>query len=322
MTFHDTRLPTAYQYSSQFGTGFQTVLQQTASGHEVRIARQSQGRHRFRISKQLQGNTEIAALKDFGIRMRGSLDSFRLKDTSDFTTATDGQASVLATNTSIGTGDGTEKKYQMVKWYNFGLTGAYARTITLPVSGTVLVNVNGVAQVLGVNFTVTSPGGVLTFTVAPPVGHVITAGFEFDVPARFEKNMDMWTAIRADATNVWSMPTLDCIEVLDEVEFPEKWEPGGTTIWGALSADFTIRLAQGTLHLVTAGAAINAFLPPAPTIHTGGPSLFSIRNLTGAAGTVQPRDDAGGAVGGTITAGNIAIFDLLVVGTTATWYRR
>ena len=321
MTFHNVRLPTGYQYSSQFGAGFQTVIQQTASGHEVRIARQSQGKHRFRLRKQLQGNAEMAALKDFGVRMRGALDSFRVKDVSDFTTAADGVSAHLITDVQIGNGDGSKQAYQLVKWYNFGLTGAYPRTMTLPVAGTVLVAVGAAPQTLGVDFTLTDPGGVITFTVAPGLGVPITAGFEFDVPARFEKTMDQWTSISSDGTNLWSLPTLDLVEVLDEVEYPEKYEPGGVTNWGAMAADFTISLAQGTFHLAAPSVPINAFLPPPPTLHPGGLDVLVLRN-DGGASTIQPRDDAGATVGGTIAANVSVVFDLLVTAGVATWYRR
>jgi uncharacterized protein (TIGR02217 family) len=61
----------------------------------------------------------------------------------------------------------------------------YVREISAPVAGTVLVAVNGVATT---NFTVNTSTGVVTFNAGsiPANGAVVTAGFEFDVPVRFD----------------------------------------------------------------------------------------------------------------------------------------
>ena len=50
------------------------------------------------------------------------------------------------------------------------------------------VAVNGVEKSSGSDFDVDASGGVVTFRAgrAPPVGSVVTAGFFFDVPVRFD----------------------------------------------------------------------------------------------------------------------------------------
>jgi uncharacterized protein (TIGR02217 family) len=52
----------------------------------------------------------------------------------------------------------------------------------------VLVAVAGAAKALGVDFTVDGATGVITFLPGhiPTAGQAITAGFEFDVPVRFD----------------------------------------------------------------------------------------------------------------------------------------
>ena len=54
MAFHDVLLPDGFQYASSAGPGFQTIVQQSGSGHETRIQRQSQALHRLSLLKQLQ----------------------------------------------------------------------------------------------------------------------------------------------------------------------------------------------------------------------------------------------------------------------------
>lgn len=75
------------------------------------------------------------------------------------------------------------KSSQLTKVY---ASGAYSwtRTITKPVAGTVKVAKAGVLQTSG--FSVDTTTGIVTFTNAPASGVAVTAGFEFDVPVRFD----------------------------------------------------------------------------------------------------------------------------------------
>lgn len=316
MSFHDVSLPDGFQYGSQSGPGFATVTQETASGHEYRLARQAQGRHRLRLRKALQSQSEMAALKTFALGRRGALHSFRVKDWADYTSNADGTTAPTALDCVLGTGDGSEVQFQLSKTYDSSGADPYVRTITCPVAGTVLVAVAGTPTAA---FTLTNPGGVLTMTAAPTAGQVVTAGFEFDVPCRFSEQLDRWNAIRADAYSVYSLADFDVVEVLDEVEQPELWYPGGGTDWGATSSDITLSMAQGELHLVTPGAAINAFLPAPPTLFMGGPRVFVVSVAAGSAGSVQLRDDGGSAVGAAIAAGTVRRVGCLVSGGSATW---
>jgi uncharacterized protein (TIGR02217 family) len=58
------------------------------------------------------------------------------------------------------------------------------RTIAKPVTGTVTIALNGTPQAYG--WSVSTTTGLITFTTAPAAGAAITAGFEFDVPVRFD----------------------------------------------------------------------------------------------------------------------------------------
>ena len=64
----------------------------------------------------------------------------------------------------------------------------YAREITKPVAGTVLVAVDGNEQAEGADFTVDTTIGLITFLPGriPATQTTVTAGFEFDVPVRFD----------------------------------------------------------------------------------------------------------------------------------------
>lgn len=316
MSFHNVSLPPTIQYGSVFGFGFATLVQVTASGHEYRNARQSQARHKFRPLKQLQTAEEAIELKEFILARRGAQHSFRLKDWQDFTTNADGTSAPTALDTVIGTGDGTTKSFQLLKVYDIAGDAPYTRTITLPVSGTTLVAEDVTPTVA---FTVNS-AGVITFTTAPLNGTVIRAGCEFDVPVRFSSSVDQYAGMRADAYGSWSMDALECIEVLDDLESPERWNPGGAKVHDASAYDITLSLSDGRMHITQQTAGINAYLP-APESIPAGPSIFTVHVKSTATGSVQVRDDTGTAVGSAISPGSTYQFGLYKTSSTSTWIK-
>lgn len=313
MAFHDVSLPSDFQYGSGMGAGFATIVQQTASGHEFRVARQSQGLHRLSLRKELQSSTEAQTLKAFALARRGALHSFRVKDWSDYSSASDGQATPTTLDVILGTGNGTTVTFQLVKRYEVGGPNEYARTITLPVAGTVVAALDGVTTTA---FTVNSVGQV-TFSTAPGVGVVITAGFQFDVPVRFSLDVDRWTRLQADAYDQWSLAALDVQEVLSEVEWPERWQNGGSKALGTISSSYRLAFNDGALlTFQPSGAGLSLFLP-VPTYQASGPHVFTLVH-TGGGASITLRDDAGASVT-TITSGATVRVGLVRTSTTYSW---
>ena len=79
-----------------------------------------------------------------------------------------------------------------------------------PVAGTVIVAVATDPLAEGTDFSVDATTGAVTFTVAPDVGTAITAGFEFDVPVRFDADR-VQTSVAA--FNAGDLPNVPIIEV-------------------------------------------------------------------------------------------------------------
>lgn len=314
MAFHDVSLPEAFQYQSSAGAGFSTIVQATASGHEFRIARQSQPRHRFVLRKELQTEAEAKALKAFAIGRRGALHSFRLKDFSDYTTATDGVSDPSNTDVIIGVGDGTETTFQLLKVYDADGDAPYQRVLTLPVDGTVVVTVNGVSTT---SFTVNGQGQIV-LSSAPTSGHIVRAGCEFDVPVRFEASFDRWQQMQAVAFQQWNLVDLSCVEVLSEVEQPERWSAGGATDWGEVGSNVRLSLNDGMLQGFDPTTAMSAYLPSVSRIPGGG-LVFVITIDSGASGSLQLRDELGTAVGSALSAGDTVTVGLMRESSTATW---
>jgi uncharacterized protein (TIGR02217 family) len=315
MAFHDVTLPEGFQYGSVSGAGFGTIIQQTASGHEVRVARQAQGQHRLTLLAQLRTADEAKALKRFALQRRGALHSFRIKDFADYTTNDDGETAPTATDQILGTGDGTTTTFQLIKTYGQGEDGEYVRTLTLPVGGSIVAAIDG-TPVVGL---AVSGSGLLTLPSVPANGAVVTAGCEFDVPVRFSLEFDRWARLRADAFQQWSIEMLDVVEVLDEVEQPERWNFGGGTNWGEVSTDFAIAFNNGCLQYIDPTTDISVFLP-IPTDALTGPTVFRIANAGGSGGDIQVREDDGTALGAVIVPGDNKVISLVRVDAdTAIW---
>ncbi|MFZ0267161.1 phage distal tail protein, Rcc01695 family, partial [Caulobacter sp.] len=108
---------------------------------------------------------------------------FRFRDPADCKSCAP-SATPAAADQAIGTGDGARKTFALSKLYGTGET-AVVRPIAKPVAGTVKIAVAGVT--LGpAAYAVDTATGLVTLGIAPAAGAAVTAGFEFDVPVRFD----------------------------------------------------------------------------------------------------------------------------------------
>jgi len=101
--------------------------------------------------------------------------------------------------------------FQLTKTY--GSTFApYQRTIRKPVQGTLRIAVGGAAEVEGTGFAVDYTTGIITFLpgLVPVLGALITAGFEFDVPARFDTDK---IEVNLQSLAAGSIPHIPVVEV-------------------------------------------------------------------------------------------------------------
>ena len=84
-----------------------------------------------------------------------------------------------------------------------------ARLVLKPVAGTVLVGLQGDPQVETLDFTLDLDSGTVSFASAPPVGTLITAGFEFDVPVRFDIDRIQVSVASFQAGDVPHVPVVE-----------------------------------------------------------------------------------------------------------------
>ena len=94
-----------------------------------------------------------------------------------------------------------------MKRYSSGAQ-SWTRAITKPVAGSVTIALNGAPQASG--WSVATTTGLVTFVAAPAGGIVITAGFAFDVPVRFDSDA---LDVTLDLERLGSITSIPLVEI-------------------------------------------------------------------------------------------------------------
>jgi uncharacterized protein (TIGR02217 family) len=181
MSFHEVRLPARLAFGSTGGVERRTEIVTLGSGFERRWTPWAEGRRRYLIGANLRSLDDMATLTAFFEARRGRLYGFRFRDFADFRSCGPG-GTPGALDQTLGQGDGARTVFQLTKRYGDGEDG-WSRTITKPVEGTVRIAVDGEE---GGAFAVEEATGRITLDAPPAEGAVVTAGFEFDTPVRFD----------------------------------------------------------------------------------------------------------------------------------------
>ncbi len=206
MAFHEVRFPDNISRGARGGPERRTQIVEMASGDEERNGSWADSRRRYDASYGIRKADDLAAVTAFFEARRGRLYGFRWKDWADHKSGLP-SAGILATDQPIGTGNGATNTFQLVKRYTSGAQ-SWTRTITKPVAGTVALALNGVTQITG--WTINTTTGAVSFAAAPAPGVMITAGFEFDVPVRFDTDT---LDVTLDFERLGSITSIPLIEV-------------------------------------------------------------------------------------------------------------
>jgi len=205
MAFHEVRFPDDISRGARGGPERRTQIVELASGDEERNASWANSRRRYDVAYGIRRADDLATVVAFFEARNGRLHGFRFKDWGDHKSCLpSGTAS--PTDQSIGTGDGATTAFQLVKRYASG-SHTWRRTITKPVADTVRVALDGVEQPSG--WSVDTTTGVVTFDGALAEGVAITAGFEFDVPVRFDTDALDVTLDLERLGSITSIPLLE-----------------------------------------------------------------------------------------------------------------
>ena len=207
MTFHEVRFPETLSFGSIGGPERMTEIVTLANGFEERNTPWADSRRRYDAGMGMRSLDDIDELIAFFEARRGQLYGFRWKDWADYRS---GPTLALPEfdDQVIGTGDGTTVLFQLCKTYASG-GASYAREIRKPVAGSVKVGVQGDIKSEGVDFVLDTTTGEVTLSAAPGPGATVTAGFEFDVPVRFDTDNILTSMASFKAGDVPNVPVVE-----------------------------------------------------------------------------------------------------------------
>jgi uncharacterized protein (TIGR02217 family) len=208
--FHEILFPLDIALRSAGGPERRTEIVTLASGREERNARWAHSRRRYDAGYGVKSLEALSQAIAFFEERRGRLHGFRWRDRLDHSSAAPGVA-VTALDQMIGVGDGGTSLFVLSKSYG-GAFDPYARPIAKPVAGSVVVAVDGEAAEEGVAFTCDTTSGVVIFLDGhvPADGAVITAGFLFDVPVRFDTD---YLEVDLSAFAAGAIPKIPLVEI-------------------------------------------------------------------------------------------------------------
>jgi uncharacterized protein (TIGR02217 family) len=206
MAFHEVRFPELIGRGARGGPERRTQVVELASGDEERNASWANSRRRYDVSYGIRRADDLAAVVAFFEARNGRLHGFRFRDWSDYRSGPPSQTP-SPLDQPLGVGDGTMTAFQLVKRYASGAQ-AWVRSITKPVAGSVRVALGGVEQLSG--WSVSTTTGLVTFATPPASGVAVTAGFEFDVPVRFDSDA---LEVTLDLERLGSITSIPLVEI-------------------------------------------------------------------------------------------------------------
>ena len=105
-------------------------------------------------------------------------------------------------------GDGERTDFQLIKTYISG-QHQYARPISKPVAGSVIVGVEQDQLQEGVDYELDVTRGIVSFAHPPDPDTRVFAGFEFDVPVRFDTDRILTSVASFQAGQVPNVPVIE-----------------------------------------------------------------------------------------------------------------
>ena len=207
MAFHEVRFPTGLSFGALGGPQRRTDIVTLANGHEERNTPWAHARRVYDAGVGMRSVDDLQEVLGFFEARMGQMHGFRWKDWSDYKSCRVALA-VSFTDQSIAIGDGTQSAYRLVKNYISG-EQTYKRPIYKPVKGTVRVGIEQDELQEGSEFTIDHATGIVTFATPPELGAEIFAGYEFDVPVRFDTDRILASVATFEAGQVPDVPVIE-----------------------------------------------------------------------------------------------------------------
>lgn len=180
--FHDILFPLGIGREAAVSAEFSTNVVTLMSGHERRNSDWADARMAYNVAPGVRSEAELVELLQFFRARRGAAIGFRFSDPFDNSSNED-NGEPGNSDQILGEGDGIRTTFQLVKRYGIG-DDTQERTITRPRPDTIRIAVNGI-ETTAWNL---AAGGKILFETPPSIGAVVSAGFRFDVPVRFDQD--------------------------------------------------------------------------------------------------------------------------------------
>lgn len=207
MNFHEVRFPASLSFGSVGGPERRTDIVTLANGFEERNTPWAHSRRRYDAGLGMRSLDDVETLIAFFEARRGQMFGFRWKDWSDFKTARASE-DVRFDDQVIGAGDGNKVQFQLTKAYRSG-GFSYSRPVAKPVAGSVRVGIDQDELREGVDYDLDETSGVVTFAYPPGEDARVVAGFEFDVPVRFDTERIQTSVASFQAGDVPNVPVVE-----------------------------------------------------------------------------------------------------------------
>lgn len=203
--FHEIDFPFPVALGARGGPQRRTEIVTLRSGREERNSPWAGSRRRWDAGPGVRTLDDVHTLIAFFEARRGPLHGFRFRDPLDHASGLPSQPP-SPTDQEIGIGDGETTVFQLVKTYRSGAQ-SWSREIRKPVAGSVMAAVDGATAPAG-----TDPAtGAVTLATPPGAGAIVTAGYLFDCPVRFETEA---LDISIDHVGTGQMAPVGLIEIL------------------------------------------------------------------------------------------------------------
>jgi uncharacterized protein (TIGR02217 family) len=183
MSFSDNVVfPTEISYGSSTYFGGRQVRIISLPGSEKRQSRRLHSIRRFNVKFGIKTEDQLNSVLHIWESHGQTEEGFLYKDFADFKSCIP-SGTITHTDQQIGVGDGATTVFQLTKGFIAG-SQTYSKVILKPKVGTTVVGKDGVLQ--GSGFTISTILGTVTFSAAPAGGVIISAGFEYYIPVRFD----------------------------------------------------------------------------------------------------------------------------------------
>lgn len=202
MAFHDVRFPLCIEIGAVGGPRFKTTVLTLGSGREQRNIEWARVRGAWDVASGVKTKADMEDMVAFFYAREGRAHGFRFRDWNDY------HIGAAGAPLQIGTGDGTETEFPLVKRYTSGAY-YYARKITRPVSGSVVVSHGGSPSI---SSSVNYDTGLITFSAPVPNGVPIYAYGEFDCAVRFDQDELDITGLFDDVQHIASIRIVELKE--------------------------------------------------------------------------------------------------------------